>query len=73
MKIAKIITCERCKRQILPSENFCHLEEWDKKNKLEEWFWHKLCWDEVMQPKRLAMNLVARTHKLLQRAEEIAA
>ena len=72
--------CILCRRMIGDRDNYIKLEEWNKRRKLKEDFIHKKCWeffvDEKKQRgfvKKLALGMVGRANRLMDKAEGVTA
>ena len=65
----QIKICIRCQKEILDDEHFIQLIEFDNEEEKKKNFFHFSCWEDKNLIKKLAMGLVARTHRIMDKAE----
>lgn len=62
--------CVKCGRKIFGNEDYIQIIEYSGGEKRRETFYHKICFDEAMKPKRMAAALVGQTARILNKMEQ---
>ena len=65
IETSKDIICSRCKLVITEKENYISLKEYSNASIIKRMFFHKKCWEDLNTPKKLALGLVAKANRLL--------
>jgi len=62
--------CMNCNKEVDEKDNFIHIIEWDKGEKLKQHYLHKKCWEDKMDIKKKSNMLFKRAWDLIGKAEE---
>ncbi len=60
-------TCVRCGITILNNEAYFHIEEFNEGIRIHFAYWHKKCWEDANQPRKLALGLARKANAMLDR------
>jgi len=61
--------CIKCGVDVFEVDHYIKIEEHVEGKKEKTNYWHKKCFDEFINPKKLAYGMIGRTMNLLNKAE----
>ena len=60
--------CVKCGREIFPKDDYIRVTEFNKGKENREEFFHRRCYEDMFDIRRLALGMVNKTNKLLEMA-----